>query len=52
MSAISPRPENRSSKWKIPRALRFEADVPEALIGHIKLGAKLPVQVARGRGAD
>jgi RND family efflux transporter MFP subunit len=29
-----------------PRALRFEADVPEALIGHVKLGAKLPVQVA------
>ena len=31
-----------------PRALRFEADVPEALIGHVKLGAKLPVQVAEG----
>ncbi len=29
-----------------PRALRFEADVPEALIGHVKLGAKLPVQVS------
>ena len=29
-----------------PRALRFEADVPEALIGHIKIGAKLQVQVA------
>ena len=29
-----------------PRALRFEADVPEALIGLVKLGAKLPVQVA------
>ena len=31
-----------------PRALRFEADVPEALIGNIKLGAKLPVRVAEG----
>ena len=31
-----------------PRALRFEADVPEALIGHVKIGAKLPVQVAEG----
>ena len=31
-----------------PRALRFEADVPEALIGNVKLGAKLPVQVAEG----
>jgi RND family efflux transporter MFP subunit len=31
-----------------PRALRFEADVPEALIGHIKIGAKLLVQVAEG----
>jgi membrane fusion protein (multidrug efflux system) len=31
-----------------PRALRFEADVPEALIGYIKIGAKLPVQVAEG----
>ena len=31
-----------------PRALRFEADVPEALIGHVKIGAKLPVQVADG----
>jgi RND family efflux transporter MFP subunit len=29
-----------------PRALRFEADVPEALIGHVKLDAKLPVQVS------
>jgi RND family efflux transporter MFP subunit len=29
-----------------PHALRFEADVPEALIGHVKLGARLPVQVA------
>ena len=28
-----------------PRALRFEADVPEALIGKLKLGAKLAVQV-------
>lgn len=28
-----------------PRALRFEADVPEALIGKIKIGDKLPVQV-------
>jgi RND family efflux transporter MFP subunit len=26
-----------------PRALRFEADVPEALIGRVKLGAKLSV---------
>ena len=31
-----------------PRALRFEADVPEALISYIKLGTKLPVRV----GAD
>ena len=31
-----------------PRALRFEADVPEALIGNIKIGAKLLVQVAEG----
>jgi RND family efflux transporter MFP subunit len=31
-----------------PRALRFEADVPEALIGHVKIGDKLPVQVAEG----
>ena len=29
-----------------PRALRFEADVPEALIGRVKLDAKLPVQVS------
>ncbi len=29
-----------------PSALRFEADVPEALIGHVKLGAKLPVRVS------
>jgi RND family efflux transporter MFP subunit len=31
-----------------PRALRFEADMPEALIGHVKIGAKLLVQVAEG----
>ena len=31
-----------------PRALRFEADVPEALIGHVKIGDKLLVQVAEG----
>ena len=31
-----------------PSALRFEADVPEALIGHVKLGAKLPVRVSEG----
>ena len=31
-----------------PAALRFEADVPEALIGNVKLGAQLPVQVAEG----
>ena len=31
-----------------PRALRFEADVPEALIGHVKIGAKFLVQVAEG----
>jgi RND family efflux transporter MFP subunit len=31
-----------------PRALRFEADVPETLIGHIKIGDKLSVQVAEG----
>ncbi len=29
-----------------PSALRFEADVPEALIGSVKLGAKLPVRVS------
>ena len=29
-----------------PAALRFEADVPEALIGSVKLGAKLPVRVS------
>jgi len=29
-----------------PRALRFEADVPEALIGHVKLGDRLPVQTS------
>ena len=46
------RPANRSSKWKTRSALRFEADVPEALIGHVKLGAKLPVQVAEDCGAD
>ena len=28
-----------------PGALRFEADVPEALIGNVKLGAKLAVRV-------
>jgi RND family efflux transporter MFP subunit len=28
-----------------PSALRFEADVPEALIGNVKLGGKLPVRV-------
>lgn len=29
-----------------PRTLRFEADVPEALIGNVKIGAKLSVQVS------
>jgi RND family efflux transporter MFP subunit len=29
-----------------PRALRFEADVPEALIGNVKPGAKLPVRIS------
>lgn len=29
-----------------PAALRFEADVPEALIGEIKIGEKLPVRVS------
>ena len=29
-----------------PSALRFEADVPESLIGNVKLGAKLPVRVS------
>jgi RND family efflux transporter MFP subunit len=29
-----------------PSALRFEADVPEALIGYLKLAAKLPVRVS------
>ena len=28
-----------------PRALRFEADVPEALIGNVPLGAKLAVRI-------
>lgn len=28
-----------------PGALRFEADVPESLIGHVKLGAKLAVRI-------
>lgn len=31
-----------------PGALRFEADVPEALIGSVKLGAKLPVRMSAG----
>jgi RND family efflux transporter MFP subunit len=31
-----------------PRALRFEADLPEALIGYVKIGTKLLVQVAEG----
>ena len=31
-----------------PRTLRFECDVPEALIGQIKLGDNLPVQVSTG----
>lgn len=31
-----------------PRALRFEADVPEALIGQIGLGDKLPVRTGTG----
>lgn len=30
-----------------PSALRFEADVPEALIGNVKLGEKLPVRIDR-----
>lgn len=29
-----------------PSALRFEADVPEALIGNVRLGAKLPVRAS------
>lgn len=29
-----------------PEALRFEADVPEALIARVKLGAKLPVRIS------
>jgi len=29
-----------------PSALRFEADVPEALIGYVKLGAKFPLRVS------
>ncbi len=33
-----------------PSALRLEADVPEALIGHIKFGASLPVQASAGAG--
>jgi RND family efflux transporter MFP subunit len=33
-----------------PSALRFEADVPEALIGALKLGAELPVRVGALRG--
>ncbi|MEO8352008.1 MAG: efflux RND transporter periplasmic adaptor subunit [Chthoniobacteraceae bacterium] len=31
-----------------PGALRFEADVPEALIADVKLGEKLPVRVSAG----
>ena len=31
------------SRVEDPRALRLEADVPEALIGHVNLGATLPV---------
>ena len=34
-----------------PRALRFEADVPEALIGNVKPGAKLPVRVGASTAA-
>ena len=33
-----------------PRALRLEADVPEALIGNLKLGDQLPVRVPAGAG--
>lgn len=29
-----------------PKALRFEADVPESLIGKVKMGAQLPVRVS------
>ena len=31
-----------------PRVLRFEADVPEALVGNLTLGETLPVQVSSG----
>ena len=33
-----------------PGALRFEADVPEALIGYVKLKAKLPVRISATPG--
>lgn len=33
-----------------PSALRFEADVPEALIGYVKLSAKLPIRVSAMAG--
>ena len=48
----SPRRANRFSRWKTRSALRFEADVPEALIGHVKLGAKLPVRISEERAIE
>jgi membrane fusion protein (multidrug efflux system) len=33
-----------------PTALRLEADVPDALVGNLKLGQKLRVQIAQQRG--
>lgn len=34
-----------------PAALRFEADVPEALMERVEMGLRLPVQVAAGKEA-
>jgi RND family efflux transporter MFP subunit len=38
-------PGKAIAEMEDPRTLRFEADVPEALIGSLKLGAKLAVRV-------
>ena len=37
-------PGKSIAEMEDPRALRFEADVPEALIGQVKLGARLAVR--------
>lgn len=34
-------------EMEAPTALRFEADLPEAILNRVKLGAKLPVRVGR-----